>query len=83
MTVGGAGGEESLLTEGEAEVQFTVRSPGLLGDKGAVMDRLSHKVGEEILHSRQVKYLSTYIPFTWNHDCFPSLSSEAGASITL
>lgn len=81
--MGGAGGEESLLTEGEAKVQFTVRSPGLLEDKRAVMDRLSHKVGEEILHSRQVKYLSTYIPFTWNHDCFLSLSSEAGASITL
>lgn len=38
VTAGGAGGEESPLTGGEAKVQFTVRSPSLLGDERALTD---------------------------------------------
>lgn len=44
VTAGGAGGEESPLTGGEAKVQFTVRSPSLLGDER--MDRLVCTAGE-------------------------------------
>lgn len=68
-------GGQTLLTGGAAKVPFTVVSPRLLGDKHTVMDGLVHKVGEEI----QARYLLTYIPVTWNHDCFLSFSSEAGA----